>query len=135
MHILIEIPKEFEMHFENDRFRDSLSRIKHAVVEDRHIICGLYELELMEMLTKAFPNAVCVNVEKTVAAPQIDTSRIMLFNRIDELKKLIELANDCIDDCDYSLTKVPNDRVEDAVNKWQCAYKAYKGEKEDGKRL
>lgn len=134
MHILIEIPKEFEMHFESDRFRDSLSRIKHAVVEDRHIICGLYELEFMEMLTKAFPNAVCVNVE-TVAAPQIDTSRIMLFNRIDELKKLIELANDCIDDCAYSLTKVPNDRVEDAVNEWQCAYKAYKGEKEEGKRL
>ena len=130
MHILIEIPEEFEKHFRNDKFKDSLSRIKHAVIEDRRIICGLYELELMEMLTKAFPNAVCVNVE-TVASPQLDTNRIMLFNRIDELKKLIELANDCMDDCEYSLTKVSNDRVEDAVNKWQSVYKAYKGENEN----
>jgi len=55
----------------------------------------------------------------------------MLINFIEKATELIDVAAKCMDDCDYSLTKVPNDRVEDAVNKWQCAYKAYKGEDEN----
>ena len=50
MRIEIEIPKEFEQHFNHDRFEDSLSRL----YADVHLLAGNYERELAEMLIKAF---------------------------------------------------------------------------------
>lgn len=55
MKITIEIPKEFEEHYNIDNFEDSLKRIESDL---RHLnyrgLSGLYELELIEMLRKAF---------------------------------------------------------------------------------
>lgn len=56
MKITIDIPKEFEKHFGNDRFKDSLERIK-ADLDDEFVFAGLYERELLEMLIEAFKNA------------------------------------------------------------------------------
>lgn len=55
MKITIDIPKEFEKHFGEDRFKDSLERLK----ADAGTFCmaGKYEMELCEMLIKAFENA------------------------------------------------------------------------------
>ena len=50
MRIEIEIPKEFEEHFNHDRFEDSLNRL----YADVHLLAGKYERELAEMLIKAF---------------------------------------------------------------------------------
>ena len=66
MKITIDIPKEFEKHFNNDRFKDSLKRIITDVtdeIESDFSICGKYEIELCEMLIKAFEDA---EVEKTI---------------------------------------------------------------------
>ena len=54
MEITIEIPKEFEKHFGEDRFKDSLERLKADAGE---CLAGLYEIELCNMLIKAFEKA------------------------------------------------------------------------------
>lgn len=53
MRVIIDIPKDFETHFNSDRFRDSLCRL----AADAGDICGLYEIELAEMLVRAFGDA------------------------------------------------------------------------------
>lgn len=53
MKIIIEIPKEFETHFLEDRFKDSLFRLK----ADAKFLAGNYERETVEMLIKAFQNS------------------------------------------------------------------------------
>lgn len=51
--ITIEIPKEFEEHYNRDNFEDSLERIE-ADIRFRGFLSGLYEVELIEMLRNAF---------------------------------------------------------------------------------
>ena len=60
MKILIDIPKEFEHHFNNDKFKDSLCRITQDVISSVYSedsISGNYEIELLEILTSAFEKA------------------------------------------------------------------------------
>lgn len=58
MQVIIDIPEEFEKHFNFDNFEDSLERIKLDVVDS--IYCteasssGKYEIETIDMLIKAF---------------------------------------------------------------------------------
>ena len=60
MIISLEIPKEFEEHFNMDRFKDSLERI-HVDIECARIsyptMSGLYETELIKMLRDAMIKA------------------------------------------------------------------------------
>ena len=56
MKLLIDIPKEFEQHFQADKFNDSL----HRLSADAHLLAGLYEQEIALMLSEAFKNAVQV---------------------------------------------------------------------------
>lgn len=56
MRLLINIPKEFEQHFQADRFEDSLRRLN----ADIHLLAGLYERETALMLIEAFKNAIPV---------------------------------------------------------------------------
>lgn len=58
MQIVINIPKEFENHFNTDRFEDSMQRIKQDI---KDMICygdvcmsGNYEVETLDMLIKSF---------------------------------------------------------------------------------
>lgn len=57
MKLLIEIPKEFEEHFNNDRFKDSLKRIRTDIQYHGNPLSGLYERELIEMLRNAMTKA------------------------------------------------------------------------------
>ncbi len=61
MKISFEIPKEFEEHFNMDRFKDSLERVRadilHGLENHSVIIAGLYELELIQMLRNAMTKA------------------------------------------------------------------------------
>lgn len=56
MRLLINIPKEFEQHFQADRFEDSL----HRLSADAHLLAGNYEQETAVMLIKSFKSAVPV---------------------------------------------------------------------------
>lgn len=53
MRLIIEIPKEFEAHFADDRFKNSLERLQ----ADAHLLAGNYERELADMLIDAFYRA------------------------------------------------------------------------------
>lgn len=53
MKLLIEIPKEFEEHFNND----SLKRICTDIQYHGNPLSGLYERELIEMLRNAMTKA------------------------------------------------------------------------------
>lgn len=54
MKITIDIPSEFEYHFETDKFKDSLQRLKADAGE---YTAGIYDIELCEMLIDAFSKA------------------------------------------------------------------------------
>lgn len=54
MKLLIDIPKEFEQHFQTDGFEDSL----HRLSADAHLLAGNYERETAVMLIEAFASAV-----------------------------------------------------------------------------
>ena len=56
MKLLVDIPKEFEQHFQTDRFEDSL----HRLSADAHLLAGKYEQETAVMLIEAFATAVPV---------------------------------------------------------------------------
>ena len=61
MKIEIEIPKEFEEHFKQDKFKDSLERIMadifHSLEIGNCLCAGRYEYETIEMLEKALENS------------------------------------------------------------------------------
>ncbi len=52
MKIAIEIPKEYEIDFKADKFKDFFSR----VIADMNCLCGNYETEIAQMLIEAFSN-------------------------------------------------------------------------------
>ena len=61
MRIEIEIPKEFEEHFKQDKFKDSFERImadiKYSLENEKCLCAGRYEYETIEMLEKTFENS------------------------------------------------------------------------------
>lgn len=61
MRIEIEIPKDFENHFKQDKFKDSFERIMADIkqsLENGDCLCaGRYEYETIEMLEKAFEDS------------------------------------------------------------------------------
>ena len=71
MRIEIEIPKEFEERFKQDKFKDSLERImadiKHSLENGDCLCAGRYEYETIEMLVKALENSKTIyDVDKVV---------------------------------------------------------------------
>lgn len=57
MKLVIDIPKEFEQHFNEDRFADSLARLACDIENHTVSLSGRYEWETIDMLQKAFENA------------------------------------------------------------------------------
>ena len=61
MRIEIEIPKEFEEQFKQDKFKNSLERIMVDIwnlLENKNCLCaGNYEYETIKMLEKALENS------------------------------------------------------------------------------
>lgn len=65
MKITIDIPDEFESHFEMDGFKDSLERIvsdiefafEKMLKDDCTVLSGRYEIETLNMLKDAFCEA------------------------------------------------------------------------------
>ena len=57
MQIVIDIPKEFEEHFSQDRFEDSLARVSSDIESFGFNLAGRYEQETITMLRKAIKEA------------------------------------------------------------------------------
>lgn len=71
MRIEIDIPKEFEEHFNQNKFKDSFERImtdiKHSLENGDCLCAGRYEYETIEMLGKAFKDSKSAyNIDKVV---------------------------------------------------------------------
>ena len=62
MKIVIDIPEEFEEHFNSDRFEDSLQRVRFdihkSIIGNKDVLSGNYEIETLDMLTEAFLNGI-----------------------------------------------------------------------------
>jgi hypothetical protein len=56
MKLIIDLPDEFEQHFDFDKFQDSFMRIC-GDIRTEGCLCGNYEYELADELKKAFDKA------------------------------------------------------------------------------
>lgn len=65
MRLTIDIPKEFVSQYKDDKFSDSLQRLK----EDVHLCAGNYEIEVVDMLIKTFKNAKEEDAPKSPTPP------------------------------------------------------------------
>ena len=71
MKIELEIPKEFEEHFKQDKFKDSLERIiadiRHSLEIGNCLCAGNYEDETIKMLEEALENSkLAYDVDKII---------------------------------------------------------------------
>ena len=71
MKIELEIPKEFEEHFNQDKFKDSFERIMadvwHSLEIGNCLCAGNYEYETIKMLEEALENSkLAYSVDKVV---------------------------------------------------------------------
>lgn len=82
MRIVLDIPKEFEEHFNNDRFEDSL----HRLSADAHLIAGNYEQEIAKMLFIALKNAKEIARCKDCAEAKTDTVDGAIYCHVWELR-------------------------------------------------
>lgn len=62
MKILIDIPKEFEVDYNTDRFAEFF----HRCLADMDTCCGNYEYETAEMMEKAFTESKIYDPDKVV---------------------------------------------------------------------
>lgn len=81
MKVLIDIPKEFEVDYHTDRFRDFFER----AVADMDVMCGTYERETADVLAKAFEESRLYDPDKVV-------------EQLEELKKAEQNRSDNCDE-------------------------------------
>ena len=103
MKIEIDIPKEFEEHFKQDKFKDSFERImadiKHSLENGDCLCAGRYEYETIEMLEKAFEDSKSAyNVDKIVEELYEERTEILLSNDYE-----CEIINYCLDNFDKAI--------------------------------
>lgn len=75
MKLIIDIPKDFEEHFNQDKFKDSIGRIAADVISqvygEDYSISGNYEIELLDMLSEAFEKAESIHSTCTLEGTPI----------------------------------------------------------------
>ena len=62
MKVLIDIPEEFEVDYNTDRFGDFFKRAK----ADMDVMCGTYERETADVIVKAFEKSRTYDPDKVV---------------------------------------------------------------------
>lgn len=95
MKILIDIPKEFEVDYNTDRFAEFF----HRCLADMCTCCGNYELETAEMMEKAFaksrlydPDQVAEQIKKEFLMQKPGEGFILVNVWNDALNKAIEIV-------------------------------------------
>ena len=126
MRIEIEIPKEFEEHFKQDKFKDSLERImadiKHSLENGDCLCAGRYEYETIEMLEEAFENSKSAyNVDKVVEELELHSFELgtdtipVHYVRLNEAIEIVNQGgvSDSSDNvCEWKYTKEIMDNAE-----------------------
>lgn len=89
--IVIKIPKEFENHFNSDRFEDTLQRIRQDIkmryVAKYACLSGNYEIETIDMLIEAFKE--CTPLKEWLSTFNTD-SATACYTAIQILKESID---------------------------------------------
>ena len=103
MKIELEIPREFEQHFKQDKFKDSLERIMADIwhfLEIGNCLCaGNYEYETIKMLEEALENSKSAySVDKVVKELYEERTEILLSNDYE-----CEIINYCLDNFDEAI--------------------------------
>ena len=103
MRIEIDIPKEFEEHFNQDKFKDSLERIMADIGRSLEIginVCaGRYEYETIKMLAEALENSKSAyDIDNVVKELYEKRTEILLSNDYE-----CEIINYCIDNFDKAI--------------------------------
>ena len=118
MRIEIEIPKEFENHFNQDKFKDSLERImadiEHSLENGDCLCAGRYEYETIEMLQKAFENSKPaysvdkvvgelekIRAKKTCNKEKCDTKEICRICVVDDAIEIVKQGGVFDDVCEW----------------------------------
>ena len=103
MRIEIEIPKEFEEHFKQDKFKDSFERIMadiwHSLEIGNCLCAGNYEYETIKMLEEALENSKSAyDINKVVKELYEERTEILLSNDYE-----CEIINYCLDNFDNAI--------------------------------
>lgn len=114
MQIVINIPKEFENHFNSDRFEDSIQRIK---LDIKDMICGgdvclsgNYEIETLDMLIEAFKE--CTPLPKGHGR-LIDANRLKIDNPLHLGLDIPYVIEDTVEEIiDHAPTIIEADKTE-----------------------
>lgn len=91
MKIVFDIPKEFEAHFKEDKFKDSLDRVRYdikSIIGKGGGVSWNYELETIDMLIKAFEES--KPIEQFLAKSKIAD----LKQAVEESKNNLESLDD-----------------------------------------
>ena len=91
MKIEIDIPKEFEKDFNEDKFKDFFKRAI-ADLDNNSVLCGRYEKETLEMLKKAFTNSKKIEKQDNHISKETE-----LDIRLDERNRIINQINHLLD--------------------------------------
>lgn len=123
MKITIDIPQDFEEHFNQDKFKDSMGRIAADIifqVYSEDSVSGNYEIELLEMLSGAFETA--ETKESTEA-----------LNKLKD--KLNQAYSDAVNDAQgYWNPNVAQDALQDAYDNVLCwIYEIFNGSEDSEK--
>ena len=105
MRIEIEIPKEFEEHFKQDKFKDSIERIMadiwHSLEIGNCLCAGNYEYETIKMLEEALENSKSAySVDKVVEELELHSFELgtdtlpVHYVRLNEAIKIVKQKGD-----------------------------------------
>ena len=124
MRIEIEIPKEFEEHFKQNKFKDSFGRIMEEIRRNlRSRYCsyaGRYEYETIEMLQKAFENSrKAYSVEKVVDELEEAKGNVPVNRLLDDIIKEKPKELGQLIAYDKAIKIVKQGGVADDVCKWK----------------
>lgn len=124
MRIEIEIPKEFEEHFKQNKFKDSFGRIMEEIGRNlRSRYCsyaGRYEYETIEMLQKAFENSrQAYPVEKVVEKLEETKGNVPVNRLLDDIIKEKPKELGQLIAYDKAIEIVKQGGVSDDVCKWR----------------
>ena len=116
MRIEIDIPKEFEEHFKQDKFKDSLERIMadifHSLEIGNCLCAGRYEYETIEMLEKALENSrQAYSVDKVVEELELHSFELgtdtlpVHYVRLNEAIEIVKQGSASDDACEWKAGK------------------------------
>ena len=89
MKLIIDIPTEFEIDYNGDKFKDFFSRVL-CDIEKGKCLCGSYEIETAEMFLKAFDESVpMANIVENIVTSLESEKTVFLGTRTEQTDTIL----------------------------------------------